>query len=542
MVVMLLVTSAVTFWLYIYSYLRSYKHELDMLSSYAVSNLDGEYFDRLLAETKEIYDSIPEDIGKDPFSAEFKNYFKPLVDERYHDARQELIRCRENTDISNIYLGFYDSEHDRLVIVLDGDIEEYYYIPGQYISNENGYLEDWKTIEKIMRSKWFMSFAHTSLIGFSATDYFPIYGDDKALVGLVAVDTNLEYFADELLSYLAIVIPALLVAFGVLSLIYSRAMDKMVISPVHDLAMAAKAYTDRDMVNESENTSYFSNASSSSSFELIELSDTMAEMEKEIYDSISEIRRVSAEKERMAAEMDIAANIQRSALPKEFPKCQGYDLYASMDPAKEVAGDFFDFFFIDDDHLAIIIADVSGKGVPAALFMMRGKEILRNCAIDGISPAKILKKANDMLSVDNDSSMFITVWMGVLTVSTGVIVAASAGHEYPFIMGEDGVFRLFKDKHGIPCGSMEGMSYRDYRITIPKGGGLFLYTDGVPEAMNTSEEYFGMERIEKSLNRYSGSSAREITEGVKRDVDSFAGEADQYDDITMVCVMAEKKG
>ena len=197
MVVMLLVTSAVTFWLYIYSYLRSYKHELDMLSSYAVSNLDGEYFDRLLAETKEIYDSIPEDLGKDPFSAEFKNYFKPLVDERYHDARQELIRCRENTDISNIYLGFYDSEHDRLVIVLDGDIEEYYYIPGQYISNENGYLEDWKTIEKIMRSKWFMSFAHTSLIGFSATDYFPIYGDDKALVGLVAVDTNLEYFADE---------------------------------------------------------------------------------------------------------------------------------------------------------------------------------------------------------------------------------------------------------------------------------------------------------------------------------------------------------
>ena len=541
MVVLLIVTTSVSFWLYIYSYLRSYKHELDMLSSYVFSNIDRSYLEELFDETEKIYDSLPEDIRKDPFTDEFKDNFKSLIDERYKNARGELVRCRESTDVSNIYIGFYDREHDRLVIVLDGDIEAYYYIPGQYISNENGYLESWKSIGKIMKSDWFMSFAHTSLIGFSATDYFAIYTEEGGpLVGLVAIDTNLEYFADELLTYLAMVIPALLIAFGILAAIYSRIMDRMVISPVHKLAIAAKAYTDRDMVNESGYTSYFANTPRFTSYELTELRDTMADMEKEIYDSISEIRRVSAEKERMAAEMDIAATIQRSALPKAFPDCPGYDLFATMNPAKEVAGDFYDFFFIDDDHLAMLIADVSGKGVPAALFMMKGKEILRNCAAKGGTPAEILQNANEELAFDNDTSMFITVWLGILTVSTGAVIAANAGHEYPFIMEEDGVFKAYKDKHGLACGAMEGVRYRDYELNIPNGGGLYLYTDGVSEAMNSSKEYFGLDNIEGSLNKYTASTSKELIEGMKKDVDTFAGDEDQYDDITMLCVIRSK--
>ena len=541
MTLLLLVTTLISFEFYIYSYLRSYKHELDVLSSYAFANLDHEYLEELFDKTKEIYESIPEEVRKDPFTEEYKGYFGHFLDDKYHEERAELIKCRENSDISNIYLGFYDTEKDRLVIVLDGDKGELYYIPGQYIDNTNGYLEKWEKIQKIMESDWFMSFAHTSLIGFSATDYFPIYTEEGgSLVGLVAIDTNLEYFADELLTYLAMVIPALLIAFGILALIYSRIMDRMVISPVHKLAIAAKAYTDRDMVHESGYTSYFANTPRFSSYELSELRDTMADMEKEIYDSISEIRRVSAEKERMAAEMDIAATIQRSALPKGFPDCPGYDLFATMNPAKEVAGDFYDFFFIDDDHLAMLIADVSGKGVPAALFMMKGKEILRNCAANGGTPAQILQNANEELSFDNDTSMFITVWLGILTVSTGAVIAANAGHEYPFIMEEDGVFKAYKDKHGLACGAMEGIRYRDYELTIPNGGGLYLYTDGVSEAMNSSKEYFGLDNIGESLNKYSTASSKELIEGMKKDVDTFAGDEDQYDDITMLCVIRSK--
>ncbi|MBP3198242.1 MAG: serine/threonine-protein phosphatase [Butyrivibrio sp.] len=541
MTLLLLVTTLISFAFYIYTYLRSYKHELDILSSYAFANLDHDYLEELFDKTKEIYESIPEEVRKDPFTEAYKGYFGHLLDDKYHEERAELIKCRENSDISNIYLGFYDTEKDRLVIVLDGDKGELYYIPGQYIDNTNGYLEKWERIQKIIKSDWFMSFAHTSLIGFSATDYFAIYTEEGGpLVGLVAIDTNLEYFADELLTYLAMVIPALLIAFGILATIYSRIMDRMVISPVHKLAIAAKAYTDRDMVNESGYTSYFANTPRFTSYELTELRDTMADMEKEIYDSISEIRRVSAEKERMAAEMDIAATIQRSALPKAFPDCPGYDLFATMNPAKEVAGDFYDFFFIDDDHLAMLIADVSGKGVPAALFMMKGKEILRNCAAKGGTPAEILQNANEELAFDNDTSMFITVWLGILTVSTGAVIAANAGHEYPFIMEEDGVFKVYKDKHGLACGAMEGVRYRDYELNIPNGGGLYLYTDGVSEAMNSSKEYFGLDNIEGSLNKYTTSTSKELIEGMKKDVDTFAGDEDQYDDMTMLCIIRSK--
>ncbi|MBO5621705.1 MAG: hypothetical protein J5959_08770 [Butyrivibrio sp.] len=231
MTLLLLVTTLISFAFYIYTYLRSYKHELDILSSYAFANLDHDYLEELFDKTKEIYESIPEEVRKDPFTEEYKGYFGHLLDDKYHEERAELIKCRENSDISNIYLGFYDTEKDRLVIVLDGDKGELYYIPGQYIDNTNGYLEKWERIQKIIKSDWFMSFAHTSLIGFSATDYFAIYTEEGGpLVGLVAIDTNLEYFADELLTYLAMVIPALLIAFGILATIYSRIMDRMVIS------------------------------------------------------------------------------------------------------------------------------------------------------------------------------------------------------------------------------------------------------------------------------------------------------------------------
>ena len=388
-----------------------------------------------------------------------------------------------------------------------------------------------------MDSYWFMSFAHTSLVGFSATDYYPIYARSGELMGIAAIDTNIRHFTDELLLYAALVIPALVLIFVVLSVVLSQNIDRMVISPVQALASAARAYTDRDMVNESERTSFFGSIDASSAFELADLRNTMAEMESEIYESVQEIRHVSAEKERLATEMDIAAKIQMSALPDGFPEHSEFDLYARMKPAKEVAGDFYDFFFVDEDHLVMLIADVSGKGVPAALFMMKGKEILKNSALKGGKPSEILRAANEELVQGNDTNMFITVWLGILEISTGIITAANAGHEYPFVIGEDGFFRMYKDKHGFICGAMEGSRYTDYTITLPKGSGVFVYTDGVSEAMNSSGEYFGLDRIEKSLNSHKDASAKELIESVKMDIDSFAAGVDQYDDITMMCLI-----
>ena len=541
MLMLLVVTTVIGLSFYIYSYLRGYKHEMDTIASYALAQYEEGYLEQEFKETREAYESIPEEIRKDAFTEEFKSYIRPYVDDTFKAAREQLMKCRENTPISNIYMGFYDEEYERLVIVLDGDVKELYYLPGQYISNENGSLESWDNILKSINSDWFMSFAYTSLVGLTATDYFPIFTENEGLLGIVCIDTNIEYFMDDLLLYMILVIPALLLAFVILSTFFSKTIDKRIISPVQNLAKAAKEYTSRDKVNENpENTNFFSSVSIDSSLEFVELRDSMVDMETDINESIKEIKRVSSEKERMKAEIEIASTIQMAALPAGFPERPEFDLYATMSPAKEVAGDFYDFFMIDDDHLVMIIADVSGKGVPAALFMMKGKELLKNLAIKGGKPSEILSEAGNQLAMDNDTSMFITVWLGILEISTGVITAANAGHEFPFVMGEDGVYAKFADPHGLVCGGMENTRYKDYTITLPKGGGLFLYTDGVTEAMNPGEEYYGMDRIGKCLNVNSKAPAKELIADMKKDIDSFAGDREQYDDITMMCLIMNK--
>ena len=242
------------------------------------------------------------------------------------------------------------------------------------------------------------------------------------------------------------------------------------------------------------------------------------------------------------SERNMATEIQASMLPSifpAFPNRDEFDLYASMDPAKEVGGDFYDFFMIDDDHLGIVIADVSGKGVPAALFMMISKTVVQNFAMLGISAAEVLKRANDSLCAQNKMEMFVTTWIGILELSTGKMTCASAGHEYPAIY-HDGKFVLFKDKHGFVLGGMEGARYRDYEIQFDKGDKIFVYTDGVPEATSANTELFGTDRMVDALNDKADADPKEILENVRAAVDEFVGNAEQFDDLTMLCL--EYKG
>lgn len=252
---------------------------------------------------------------------------------------------------------------------------------------------------------------------------------------------------------------------------------------------------------------------------------------------VEDITRITKEKERIDTELDLARKIQADMLPTEyppFPDRDEFDIYAVMDPAKEVAGDFYDYFLIDGDHLAIVMADVSGKGVPAALFMMMSMIIIKNTAMDCPSPAKVLEKVNDILCTNNEEEMFVTVWLGILEISTGKITAANAGHEYPVIKRAEGDFELLQDKHGFVVGGMKGMKYRDYEIQLGKGDQLFLYTDGLPEATDADEEMFGTERMIEVMNRNKGCTSKELLENIRRSVDDFVGEAEQFDDLTML--------
>ena len=252
-----------------------------------------------------------------------------------------------------------------------------------------------------------------------------------------------------------------------------------------------------------------------------------------------ERQALALEKERIGAELAVASRIQLNSLPKTFPPFpdrKEFDIYASMTPAKEVGGDLYDFFLIDEEHLGFFIGDVTGKGVPAALFMMVASSLLRNAAMSGAGPAEVLETVNRQICYRNPEEMFVTVWLGILEISTGVLTAANAGHEYPAIKRADESFELLKQKHGFVIGGMEEIRYREYELQLNPGDKLFVYTDGVPEAANVHEELFGTERMLAALCRAESGTPFEILEAVRQDVQQFAGSEPQSDDLTMLCL------
>lgn len=249
------------------------------------------------------------------------------------------------------------------------------------------------------------------------------------------------------------------------------------------------------------------------------------------------------DRERISAEFDIASDIQNAMLPERSinsPYAEYYDLCASMTPSKEVGGDFYDFFIIDDDHLALVIADVSGKGVPAAMFMMATTIMIKNQVLLTSSPSKALYEVNNQLCENNENDMFVTVWLGIYEISTGKLTACNAGHEYPVHkpVGKD--FGLLHDKHGFVLGGMEGMRYKDYELQLEVGDVLFVYTDGVAEAIDDKNLAYGTDRLVAKLNELHDQELSTVLYAIKNDVDRFSNGVPQFDDITMLSIKRRK--
>lgn len=277
--------------------------------------------------------------------------------------------------------------------------------------------------------------------------------------------------------------------------------------------------------------------------EIETLANSFQSLTERMKEYIHDIQVITSERHRIETELDLSARIQTSMLPSIFPPYPNrpeFDIFASMNPARQVGGDFYDFFMIDDDHLCIEIADVSGKGVPAALFMMISKMMLQNYAKMCSSVSEILSRTNEAICANNPEEMFVTVWIGILEISTGKLTAANAGHEYPFLMQPGGRFELFKDRHGFVLGAMEGIKYKEYEILLQPGAKLFVYTDGLTEATDPDNKMFGIQRALDALNSRDYSSPMQMLNGVKDEVDVFVKEAEQFDDLTMLCI--EYKG
>jgi serine phosphatase RsbU (regulator of sigma subunit) len=242
---------------------------------------------------------------------------------------------------------------------------------------------------------------------------------------------------------------------------------------------------------------------------------------------------------RIDAELAFAKAIQHSALPSVFPPFptrKEFDIWATMDTAKEVGGDFYDFYFVNKDTLAFLIADVSGKGIPAAMFMMNAKAVLKSYAESGLDVNKVFTLGNEKLCEGNDAGMFVTAWMGFLNTETGEVTFANAGHNPPLVRHADGSFEYLKARAGFVLAGMEGVKYRKNELQLAPGDVIYLYTDGVTEATNINDELYGEDRLLALLNANKEASMEELCKLVKEDVFAFAGEAPQFDDITMLAL------
>ncbi len=254
-------------------------------------------------------------------------------------------------------------------------------------------------------------------------------------------------------------------------------------------------------------------------------------LEKQIKDS--------EERQRISTELDVATRIQADMLPcifPAFPDRPEFDIYASMNPAKEVGGDFYDFFMVDETHLALVIADVSGKGVPAALFMVIGKTLIKDHTKPNVDLGDVFSEVNDLLCESNNEGLFITAFEGILNLVTGEFRFVNAGHELPFIAKSGGTYEPHKLRAGFVLAGMENTKYQSGSIQLSPGDKIFQYTDGVTEATNKDHELYGMKRLADILAQNTDKKPAELLPAIKADIDAFVGEAPQFDDITMLCV------
>ena len=409
------------------------------------------------------------------------------------------VRETTNDEYREKYRMLYDLEADRELVIRD-----------------RGYIETAPHI--------------TAMVG--------LKGSDGQVKGILCVQRQMDVLATARQKYLNRIILALFILILLVIVGQSFFLHRVLLHPIRQISEEATRFAKENEMPEKKLRESIRNQD-----EIGELAGSIDEMEERIQNYISSITQITAEKERIKTELTLASLIQSSMLPHifpPFPNRKEFDLYASMDPAKEVGGDFYDFFLIDDDHLGIVMADVSGKGIPAALFMMVSKVILQSCAMLGRSAGEILTKTNEAICSNNQAGMFVTVWVGILEISTGKLTAANAGHEYPALRRANGSFELFRDKHGFVIGGMPGISYREYELHLDPGDKLFLYTDGVPEATNADSELFGTDRMIAALNEEKDQTPKQVLEGVRQAVDSFVQEAEQFDDLTMLCL--EYKG
>ena len=485
----------------------------------------------------EIYRTTPEEVHQTKGSQTYRLLYASVIDRNLVNMQITLSKIARENKLMKISLMIFDKGSRRLINVYSSDRSEpvgnWYPAASRRSSNI--------VIHRQAETQWDTDLPYMLVRddkGYYCTSWTMVAQNEDVIV-MVMTDVDMYMVDDDARVFLIQFILLLAALTLGVFMIISRHIKKKVVQPIEDMNLAAKNYI-ADKADGLPDSYHFQKLDIHTNDEIESLADTFADMEKQISEYLNNLTRATTEKERIRSELNLAAQIQRSSLPSVFPPypdIREFDIYASVDPAKEVGGDFYDFFLIDDDHLAMVVADVSGKGIPAALFMMACKIVINDLATLGITdPAEILYKVNNRIVRNNTLDMFVTVWLGILQISTGKIKAANGGHEYPCLMRAGKQFEMIKDRHGLVLGGMENVNYYTYEIQMNPGDVLFTYSDGVPESTNTSNQLFGNDRMLNSLNNDTAASVRQLTLNVKKDIDAFVQEAPQFDDITMLAL------
>ena len=470
--------------------------------------------------------------------------------EQYERTQDFLNRIKEYYDIKYIYIvkPMNLDETDNMMDVMAGitraEAEEDY----DYYSVELGRLTGDYYSPEIVR--YYMdacaipgevSFYRNKSeeFGYMYTGMIPILDSAGEPVAVLAADLSMQEITRVWQRYWMIVGAEILILVTFFLFSMYQWLRKRVIAPLKQLEEVSASFVESSRQTQDPSRIDFKRADIHTGDEMEVLSDALNAMFDDTRRYMTNLLSVTAEKEKIGAELNVATQIQADMLPRifpAFPDRREFDLYAFMHPAREVGGDFYDFFLIDEDHLCMVIADVSGKGVPAALFMVIAKTLIKNQAMMGDDPADILGKVNEQLCEGNDAMLFVTVWISILTISTGKGIAANAGHEHPVIRRAGGSYELVVYRHSPAVAAMEGMRFRQHSFELHPGDRLFVYTDGVPEATNAENELFGNERMLDVLNSQPDRKPHALLETMKREIDVFVGEAPQFDDITMLCL------
>lgn len=475
------------------------------------------------------------EVGTEAYDARYSDL---IARDDYQDMRALLAFFLESSDVYDIYLGMYDREHSALVYIADPS-EEDVALPGYWESVEPAEAEKFLNWDG---TGTLYDISNMEKYGWICSAGVPLKNAAGETFAFVLADITLGHVLPKLAMFTlqyTVALAVLILAFGWFMLRY---MNRNIVKPINDIAQAAQTYV-RDKREDAQTNNHFARLDIRTGDEIENLSIVMSQMEEDLVAYEDNLTKVTAEKQRIGTELELATRIQADMLPNifpAFPERQEFTIYASMTPAKEVGGDFYDFFFVDQDRLAMVIADVSGKGIPAAMFMMMAKSMIQTQAASGRGPREVLETVNHLICQNNREEMFVTVWFAILDLNTGILTAANAGHEFPILKKPGGCFEIFKDKHGFVIGGMDGVKYREYEIRLEPGARLFVYTDGVAEATSADKELFGMDRAVQALNDAADQSPEGLLRAVNAAVSRFVGDAEQFDDLTMLCI--EYKG